>query len=360
MFLDASRFGAALVVLLHHVLTPPFHDGHVGVPARTAVILFFVISGYVIAYVTDVKENDWRAYATSRLTRLYSVVVPAMALTAILFAIGRYAELPLYQPMDHPVARVLVSLAFQNHWWNLTVQALNNGPFWSLSYEFWYYVIFAAFVFLPRNLRWSVAAALLLFAGPRIAMLFPIWLVGVVAYRWSKRFDAGRVPGASFIFLACLAYTLGSYWLGTPFDSLAQSFRESLADGYLIVAGFPVFIGSDWSFLRDYWLGAVFAVAILFSSCRANIIPEVPPVAIFVREAAAYTFSLYLYHAPILFLIAALGLKFYGVTPSTWILVGTTLLAVWALGTITERRKGAYKRVFAKLLQRADTRVPVT
>ena len=55
---------------------------------HTAVIVFFVLSGYVIAYVSEVKENNVKAYWASRLSRLYSLAIPAVLLTPMLDVLG--------------------------------------------------------------------------------------------------------------------------------------------------------------------------------------------------------------------------------------------------------------------------------
>jgi peptidoglycan/LPS O-acetylase OafA/YrhL len=43
---------------------------------RTAVLVFFVLSGFVIAWVTDTREHTLVEYGLSRVARLYSVVIP--------------------------------------------------------------------------------------------------------------------------------------------------------------------------------------------------------------------------------------------------------------------------------------------
>jgi peptidoglycan/LPS O-acetylase OafA/YrhL len=48
-----------------------------------AVMAFFVLSGFVIAYVADQRETTLQAFAAARLARLYSVIIPAMLLTRV-------------------------------------------------------------------------------------------------------------------------------------------------------------------------------------------------------------------------------------------------------------------------------------
>lgn len=57
-----------------------------------------------------------------------------------------------------------------------------NGPFWSLSYEFWYYMFFAAFVYWKGSKRILALVGAMLIAGPMILSAFPIWLSGTLVY----------------------------------------------------------------------------------------------------------------------------------------------------------------------------------
>ena len=49
----------------------------------------FVLSGYVISFVSSIKETSFEQFAVSRLARVYSVALPAVFLTPCLDLIGR-------------------------------------------------------------------------------------------------------------------------------------------------------------------------------------------------------------------------------------------------------------------------------
>src|SRR3954463_10152589 len=82
-YLDAVRFTAALAVVAAHFTFPQFIAGvtYQGGLGDLAVAIFFVLSGYVIAYVADQKEHTFKDFAVSRLARVYSVAIPALILT---------------------------------------------------------------------------------------------------------------------------------------------------------------------------------------------------------------------------------------------------------------------------------------
>jgi peptidoglycan/LPS O-acetylase OafA/YrhL len=126
------------------------------------VVVFFVLSGFVIRHVTDTKEMHWPDYAASRIARIFSVTVPAIFLTLICDAIGRAVEPAIYahSASGQVLARVVLSLLLLNEVWLMSVMSFSNLPFWSICVEFWYYAAFALVVFLPRRKGW-VAAALL-------------------------------------------------------------------------------------------------------------------------------------------------------------------------------------------------------
>jgi peptidoglycan/LPS O-acetylase OafA/YrhL len=88
LYLDFARISAAVLVLLHRVFQLPFYESSLHFPGPAAVVIFFVISGFVIAYASD-GLADWREYAVARLARIYSVALPALLLTGALYAMGQ-------------------------------------------------------------------------------------------------------------------------------------------------------------------------------------------------------------------------------------------------------------------------------
>src|SRR5947209_5815746 len=97
-FLDLLRICAALVVFIFHC--PQFWSPRLYAAtaplAHSAVIVFFVLSGYVIAFSTLSARQDAKRFAVARLSRLYSVILPALLLTFILQATGSYLNPEFY------------------------------------------------------------------------------------------------------------------------------------------------------------------------------------------------------------------------------------------------------------------------
>jgi peptidoglycan/LPS O-acetylase OafA/YrhL len=101
LYLDALRFGAAFTVFLSHYAVARISGGLFWPMAdygRTAVLVFFILSGFVIAWVTEIREQSLEDYGLSRAARLYSVIIPAFILTAALDYLGAAVDPRLYGP----------------------------------------------------------------------------------------------------------------------------------------------------------------------------------------------------------------------------------------------------------------------
>ena len=209
LYLDALRFGAALTVFVSHYSTGRISGGLFWQfdGGRTAVLVFFVLSGFVIAWVSDTRERTLEEYGLSRVARLYSVIIPVFVLTAVLDTIGKAIDPRLYGPewghsMAHPMIDYVLSAVFLGESWTIRVLPGFNVPYWSLNYEAWYYVLFAAAIFLRGRPRIAVVIVAALLAGPRILFLLPVWLMGVAAWRW--RAELPRQLGRPLV-IVCLA-----------------------------------------------------------------------------------------------------------------------------------------------------------
>ena len=194
LYLDLVRFLAAMCVFIGHATeSGSLYVGYLpfGNFKHDAVIIFFVLSGLVICATATRPGETWITYLTARASRIYSVAIPAVALSFGLQAIAAFLEPGHSQP--EPSADVflpLSALLFILQSWH--PQALPwNGPYWSLCYEVWYYIIFGILLFVRNpGRRNAVAACAALIAGPAILLLFPIWLMGVwIAQR--PRFSLG-------------------------------------------------------------------------------------------------------------------------------------------------------------------------
>jgi peptidoglycan/LPS O-acetylase OafA/YrhL len=335
IYLDVIRFTAAFTVFLGHVSGERLTGGllglwRVGHFADNAVIAFFVLSGFVIAHVVEGREKTLRTYAISRLARIYSVALPALIATLLLDTVGRTIDPQAYNIawgyVDHDrLWQFLSGLLFVNELWFSNVSPGSDLPYWSLGFEVWYYLIFGLAVFAPPRLRWALALIGLAVAGPRIALLFPIWLLGLVCYRFCRQQHLSPRFGLALWVGTIIAYAAYTVLLQ---QHVVRVLRLLTADRYIVGVCFAMNIAGFrlMSPLLAGWLQAVTGP---------------------VRWVAGATFTLYLFHMPVAQFISIL-------TPwpptsllRQFVVVGGTLAIVLVIAQVTERRKEQWRRGIA-------------
>ena len=328
-FLNMLRLGAALIVFFTHCAQFWFPAAYASMArlGHDAVIVFFVLSGFVIAHATA-KQKDLRSYAVARLSRLYSVVMPALILTLILQTIGTAINPACYQSFSRGSdgLRYGITAFFLQEVWTFSASPPTNSPLWSLGYEFWYYANFGAAVFI-RPWRWRIGAVTLLMflVGPKVLLLMPIWLAGVAAYRvrlWQMPARLARAIFALCVVILPVCFALREYPapIGAP----------------------PLFFSA--AFLSDWSAGMVVALALFsFESAFGNM-PIRASARLGVQRASDCTFSLYLYHYPLVLFATAIGPPdrmptAYAITSGFFILA-----VIAALSALTEARRHVWRR----------------
>lgn len=342
IYLDLLRFSAALWVLLGHasLLLPAIGLPALDWTAEDAVVGFFVLSGFVVAYTSTQKHAGLQDYVVARLARLWSVAVPALLFAFLVGQIGREAAPalePIWADERSPAVQLLASLLFLNEIWFSTATPGSDIPYWSVGYEFWYYALFG-FAFYLRGTRRVLAVAIAaLIAGPKILILAPIWAMGAIGYHIVRR--GGVSPRTGW---ALFAGSIGAYFVASLLE-----LRPALEWRAALLVPAAIDLGWSTEFLWKTLAGALAAANIVGFAAIAQRFPlrtiERP-----VRWLAGMTFSLYLFHWPLLMLVmmtaASLG------WPEAWpawasVLVLATILATVAgLAELTERRKHVARR----------------
>ncbi|MFM8900234.1 MAG: acyltransferase family protein [Burkholderiales bacterium] len=347
LYLDLVRFIAACLVYLYHSnqrwlvseVLPASHFGH------SAVVVFFVLSGYVIAYVTATKEKDWASYTASRLSRVYSVAVPAVVLTLLLDMMGRSMAVAHYDyPWDQFVLRSGAALAMLNEVWFVSITTFSNVPYWSICYESWYYLAFGVLWFAPR--RWAIAAVLLmaLLLGPKIVLLAPLWALGVWLFH-SKRLNNLPTSAAWVMVVASTVLIVVFHALGVS-EVLTEWLKKQIGEPLHTQLTFSKF------FLGDYLLGIL--VVANFAGMRQvadTFWPLFKPVQGLIRWLAGFTFTLYLLHQPLFLFWGSWiagdpkGHAFW------WMTTAAVAVSVVAIGWVTESKRGLLRSGILRVLQ---------
>ena len=347
IYLDLIRFLAAVVVFFVHANYERFTSNLPIVPClkdygNDAVMVFFVLSGFVIAYVLDQKEKTPREYFVSRFARLYSVAVPALVLTYVLDHIGAHFAFDAYDGWwfqnDMPVWRIASNLFFVNELWFNSIRPFSNGPFWSLGYEFWYYTIFGAAIFLRhRPIKLVVVGALCLFIGPKILLLLPVWLLGVQSYYVIKQRMVSEVLGWLLFIGSAVLYVLFRFY-AYP-DRLYEYMLGNLGIVYM-----QDYLRWSQEFLSSYIIGVLVAAHFIGAGVVVhrfkNILGtyECP-----IRYLAGYSFAIYLFHYPLLQFLGAMTRDMAQESLRNAIVVFGSLAAIWVLGAVSESRKADWR-----------------
>jgi peptidoglycan/LPS O-acetylase OafA/YrhL len=343
-YLDVVRFLAAMVVFLGHASGIHWTAGllwQLGDYGDTCVVIFFVLSGFVIAYVTDVKERTWQVYLNSRAARLWSVVLPALALTFVIDWFGVRVAPALYfgQPWfadDHLLLRYIASLLMLQEIWHLKLVPGINAPFWSLSYEAIYYLLFGILFFSKRPTRWLWVALVLALSGPVIAALFPIWGLGFVAYRF------------------CRNTTLPRAWCWLLAITGLMLLVASPHVRYLAPAQYRIL---DEEIIGRYIDAFAFLMHLLGMYGLSNAFPALPGrLRSLITTVAATTFPLYLLHRPLIQFFSYAGPE----DASSWqrrvLVIGGSLLLVFIATPLIERFRLLLKAGLSSLFERVRAR----
>jgi peptidoglycan/LPS O-acetylase OafA/YrhL len=272
-----------------------------------AVIVFFVLSGFLVGSsgFRSIESRTWSfpRYLLHRFLRLEIVLLPALLLGLIcdLAGIHLLGASALYNGGWHLMVR---SGSIDLRWNTLLGNAAfvqdilvptfgSNGPLWSLSYEFWYYVIFgliatAALRTARLWLRLIMAILVIIvawFTGFAIMSLAPLWFLGLGIYLLPRNNFSHRVrlivlAASTLLFLTFLGLTFGGR---APIEIPTQPLTVDLVTGILFSL-------------------------VLYAMLHAN--PARPRYRQIAHKIAAPTYTLYANHMPAMFLLLAwLGVR---------------------------------------------------
>lgn len=269
-----------------------------------AVMAFFVLSGFLVGGSVIRAGERFRLsdYFTARLCRLWVVLIPALLLTLAVDSItARTAPAALsgaffqqWNSGPDPAAGFSSSLStFLGNVVFLQTIAVpvfgTNGPLWSLSCEFFYYLVFPVIVMGLRpasRLSLPIAAAFafgaVYFMPPGMLQGFCVWLMGVLAFVVSQRLQ--RPVRSVWIALSCVLLVMA-----IAYDKSGRV---------------RTMIGVD----TEYVIGTAFSILVI---CIAHLDADSAPAGLrrFVLHVGGMlsrvSYSLYLCHFPILVLIAA-------------------------------------------------------
>ncbi len=287
--LDSLRgLFAVAIVLLHGPFQGYIHYNAFIENSAVFVDFFFVLSGFVIALAYGERVRTSRGLAgflirrTGRLWpfHLFVLLLFLLVLAAKLIAdrLGLFSPDLLYSIPEiqrYALENIFLVQAFRND----TVFWL-NFPSWSISVEFWVYVVFGILCLMPRLLPLAAVA---------IMLITTLVILKVFDPGFGHFFGDGLFRGFSYFFLGyftCVLWRrIGHYQLPVP---------HLLETGLIVMVIWQVTFPSN-SPLTFYLLPMTFAVTILVFSFEAGLVSRLLKTRPFL-VLGSLSFSIYMIH----------------------------------------------------------------
>jgi peptidoglycan/LPS O-acetylase OafA/YrhL len=315
--------------------------------AHQAVLVFFVISGWLVGGSLLSKMGQPGAvvnYAIDRITRLWTVLLPTFMLT-LLFALA--AGVLHVGSIDVSATNEFSAVSFVGNLLGLQGIVVadfgGNYALWSLANETWYYILFPVLVVLFTTRRTvsriasgtalAVAAVLL---PIEIIMYFAIWLLGVAF----SRIRIACTLGIRLAWLAPLLAASAYFRLTADNDRFDQT---TLGMDLLLSLMFLALLSS-----------------LQFKATATSVLAR--PLANIGKFFADFSFSLYVLHLPLIFLLKHLVVTKLGIDqlspgePLHFVIylgmLTTLLLGAWLSYLLFESQTYRIRRIAKNLLTR--------
>ncbi|MGG9961986.1 acyltransferase family protein [Ferruginibacter sp. SUN106] len=287
--LEALRGFAALYVVFFHTLPQKIYLLGINVGAifrfgPEAVIVFFVLSGFVIKYTFERSANKtFKYYFIRRFIRLY---IPLFFIFILGYGLKCYSEGALADPdWKTLLGNIFMLQDVISQKPNVISAAyMGNGVLWSLSYEWWFYMLF---FFLSKNIssdklnKWVsiiviVAAASYViypFIVNRLAMYFAIWWIGV---RFADTYIKGEkysiksiLPYAYVLFIitAILVFNLYIHYSYTKIYSYPLVAYPFIELRHFVFAIMVMFGAIAWQNLKWVGFNSIFGIFKYLAPC---------------------------------------------------------------------------------------------
>lgn len=318
IFLDSVRGLSSIIVLFSHIIQiyvfPYFGtstplDDITYFLASYAVMAFFIISGFVIttSILVNLQKNEGRfvlrKFLIARLTRIIPPLIFALIVTFLVYMIitnfNLHGKVSYLIPGDLSVIREKASFSLKSAFGNLLFlqnivpnfsAPVLNGALWSLSYEFWFYIL---------------------------AMFITNWLV-------NKRVVFGGFAMVAIVvcltyFKSFLFFSFFLTWCGGAVWAFFYHFRKDYIKKIKLLV-LPVIVGIALILMELSGIG-IFALNIPYRNLYFGLIQTCVCLALVImvmdtteylrtkeykylgfNKAARYSYTLYVIHFPLLML----------------------------------------------------------
>ncbi|CAM3839146.1 acyltransferase family protein [Agrobacterium radiobacter] len=234
---------------------------------NVGVLIFFVISGYVMCLT---RHSSVNTFITLRLARIYPGYLVALVLGTAMM-VGGGTVRPEQISFDPSI--LLLPMGKSHASWS-------GVPYWTLNFEVYFYFITALIMLMPRQFYgWLMVAwaATLLYVYPNFPEP-PDGLFGAMV--WQSPY--------------------GLYFIGGALLALAKQGRHGPLSVFLTLVGVVTILAQRHQFLWQFLL-LVTCLGITYSA--SNIRNPIDRVSKHINSMGSWSYGIYLIHFPIIFLV---------------------------------------------------------
>lgn len=298
--LEALRAFAAIYVFFHHtlytfnILEAKSFFWYFFLFGQEAVILFFILSGYVISLSLYKNKYTFKVYFVHRFTRIYSVFI-------IAFLVSFFSILIYDNTFTIDLKELIFNfLMFQDkssfHPGSFAEPLFNNQPLWSLGFEWWFYMIFFMHYYLAKDLSLT----------KNIFIAFSISIFGLISYYFINN------QLSTFLMYYFLWYSGVVLYLTEKDKGFKLTYFYIFSSVIFILVYYFIFLHNveytksyvyPWITLRHF-LGfiIIFSLFVFMKKVIINLINTKSLLFInrFLSFFASFSFAIYLIHYPIM------------------------------------------------------------
>jgi len=236
VYLDVIRAVSSQMVVVGHAISflailPMFQPPHFPYIQNIAVLIFFILSGFLISYSIFRKDDySFKEYFIDRFSRIYSGLIPSILVVFIL----DYINIKL-NPVEYAYYDAFNIKTFLGNLLMLEdfpgqilltenpITSFGSGrTLWSLAVEWWLYMAFGYFIikiWRTKKFRFQTVLVFLLLAiAPCYNVMYgrgnsltTYWLLGVLLYILLPILKAANLPRkiSGFLFLLFSTLAIG-------------------------------------------------------------------------------------------------------------------------------------------------------
>lgn len=282
LMLDFYRFLAAIGVVFFHVNSIDSRAKSVIDVGSFGIFVdfFFMLSGFVLFHnYKDLQLGvaNYSTFLVRRLARIYPLHIATMAVLVCMPVLLSF-------PTGGVEYRDIVLNAFLVQAWGLADKLTLNHASWSISAEFFCYLLFPFIVVVIRSARIYVSAPLVLivfyvFSRPWL----PLWEQPGGMY--GANYDFGMLRALPSFLMGCLTYKIYQ--------------QVKISNSLLLYLGLSTFLLAAWWMFRlsnPNHIMVLLALAMLFTALGERSISYSGRIASILSKAGDCSYAIYMIH----------------------------------------------------------------